>query len=306
MKDSILKEKLLLGGPVAENMYSELLPRIKALHSNSVTPCLRVILVGTNPASQVYVRMKAKKCKELGVDGEVIVLPEHIDTEALLNEIDRLNKDTHVHGILVQLPLPSHIDTERILSAIDPIKDVDGFHEVNVGKLQKNSKNIPIPCTANAVLRLLQFYSIETAGKHIVMIGRSPIVGRPLSQLLSLKRDSGNATITLCHSRSKNVPAICSLADIIIVAIGIPKFLKEDMIRKDAIIIDVGINRIQDSVTTLGKPSTHTLVGDADFENILEKCSRITPVPRGIGVLTIASLMYNTVQQTELQLAHNA
>lgn len=298
MKDA----KILSGRPVAESIYQALKPRISALKAQNIIPCLRVILVGNDPASQIYVRMKEKKSKELDLDGKLIELSKDCATEDVLDIIQTLNSDAAVHGILVQLPLPAHIDTRRVLSSVDPKKDVDGFHEINIGKLQTDSANTPIPCTARAVLEFFRYYKIAVAGQHVVIIGRSNIVGRPLAQLLSLKNEGGNATVSLCHSRTKNLSIISKLADIIIVAIGIPHFLKADMVREGAVLIDVGINRVALTNEELQENSAknYKLVGDADFNELREKCSHITPVPGGVGAVTIASLMYNTVQQAKL------
>ncbi len=303
-------DTILKGKDVAEHIYKALLPRLSQLKNKGITPCLRVILVGDNPASKIYVHMKAKKCKELGIDGDVILLPESTQTSEIVELIHTLNTDPKVHSILVQLPLPAHIDSDAILSAILPTKDVDGFHEINIGKLQKNATDVPIPCTANAVIEFFKYYNISTEGKHIAIIGRSSIVGRPLSILLSLKQAYGNATVSLCHSKTseKDITSICSTAHIVIVAIGIPFFLKEHMVAKDAVVIDVGINRIhldKEGQALHNTTKEYILVGDADFDTLQHKCSYITPVPGGVGAVTIASLMKNTVQLAEQNTAYD-
>ena len=301
---SYYRNNLLKGKDVAENVYKNIITKISNLKNKGIIPCLKVIIVGEDPSSHIYVRKKAKKCKELGIDGEVISLPKETTTSELLQIIEGLNKDEKVHSILVQLPLPSHIDDNKILSAILPSKDVDGFHEINIGKLQQNNINVPVPCTANAIIEFFKYYDISTEGKHITIIGRSSIVGRPLSVLLSLKQKYGNATISLCHSRTKteNITSLCLMADIVIVAIGIPFFLKEHMITKNTIVIDVGINRIslsEEEKKLDNYSKEYKIVGDADFEKLQHKCSYITPVPGGVGAVTIALLMKNTVQLTE-------
>ena len=256
-----------------------------------VTPGLAVIIVGENPASKVYVRNKHKACEEIGIYSEVIEMPETTTKEELIRKIDELNFRKEIHGILVQLPLPKAIaqHEEEILNEINPFKDVDGFHPINVGKLVTGQEAL-IPCTPHGCLKMLEASNINIDGAHAVVIGRSNIVGKPMAHLLLSK----NATVTICHSHTKNLKEICKSADIIVAAIGKPKFITADMIKPGATVIDVGINRI----------APKKLVGDVDFENAVNVAGAITPVPGGVGPLTIAMLMQNTVTALKMQLAN--
>jgi len=252
-------------------------------------PHLAAILVGNNGASETYVASKVKSCEEIGFKSTLLHLADSVSEAELLEVIHKLNYDNDVDGILVQLPLPKHISEEKVINLIDPAKDVDGFHPVNVGKMVQGLETF-ISATPYGILLLLQHYKIETKGKHAVIIGRSNIVGRPISILLSRNDDTGNCTVTLCHSHTKNVKEICLQADIIITALGVPGFLKAEMVKQDAVVIDVGITRVADA----SKKSGYTLKGDVDFENVAAKCSYITPVPGGVGPMTIAALLMNT------------
>ena len=254
-----------------------------------VTPGLAVIIVGENPASQVYVRNKHKTCEELGIKSEVVEMSENTSKDELLAKIDELNADKNIHGILVQLPLPDAIkaNSEEILNRINPLKDVDGFHPVNVGKLVTGSPAL-VPCTPAGCIEMLDLAGIEIEGKRAVIIGRSNIVGKPMLHLLM----SRNATVTVCHSRTKNLPEVTREADILVAAIGKPKFVTADMIKPGAVIIDVGINRI----------APKKLVGDVDFDAAVEIANAITPVPGGVGLLTVAMLMKNVVKAVKFQL----
>ncbi len=252
-------------------------------------PHLAAILVGNNGASETYVASKVKSCEEIGFKSTLLHLADSVSEAELLEVIHKLNYDNDVDGILVQLPLPKHISEEKIINLINPAKDVDGFHPVNVGKMVQGLETF-ISATPYGILLLLQHYKIETKGKHAVIIGRSNIVGRPISILLSRNDDTGNCTVTLCHSHTKNVKEICLQADIIITALGVPGFLKAEMVKQDAVVIDVGITRVADA----SKKSGYTLKGDVDFENVAAKCSYITPVPGGVGPMTIAALLMNT------------
>ena len=252
-------------------------------------PHLAAILVGNNGASETYVASKVKSCEEIGFKSTLLHLADNVSEAELLEVIHKLNYDNDVDGILVQLPLPKHISEEKIINLINPAKDVDGFHPVNVGKMVQGLETF-ISATPYGILLLLQHYKIETKGKHAVIIGRSNIVGRPISILLSRNDDTGNCTVTLCHSHTKNVKEICLQADIIITALGVPGFLKAEMVKQDAVVIDVGITRVADA----SKKSGYTLKGDVDFENVAAKCSYITPVPGGVGPMTIAALLMNT------------
>jgi methylenetetrahydrofolate dehydrogenase (NADP+)/methenyltetrahydrofolate cyclohydrolase len=252
-------------------------------------PHLAAVLVGDNPASQAYVGNKVKSCEQVGFKSTLIQLPGDIQEATLLEHIERLNQDSDVDGFIVQLPLPKHIDEVKVNLAIDFRKDVDGFHPVNFGRM---AQGLPcfLPATPFGILLLLQRYNIETSGKHVVVIGRSNIVGTPMSILLSRKSDPGNATVTLVHSKTKNLSSFVSQADIIIAAIGIPKFVTVDMVKQGAVIIDVGINRVENP-NAEGK---FLLVGDVDFNDVKDKCSHITPVPGGVGPMTVVGLLMNT------------
>ena len=254
-------------------------------------PGLAVILVGDNAASRVYVASKKKTCERLGMQSFEYVLPVDVDQESLSDLIRSLNHDVQVHGILLQLPLPDHLDADLCLQLISPDKDVDGFHPVNVGNLLIGTPTF-ISCTPYGVCELMKFYDIDPAGKHVVILGRSNIVGKPLAALLMQKASPGNATVTVCHSRSSDLNEQAKSADILIAAIGKPLFVTADMVKEGAVVIDVGINRIEDNT----HPKGSRLVGDVDYESVSSKVSAITPVPGGVGPLTIAMLMSNTLQ----------
>ncbi len=257
-------------------------------------PHLAALIIGADAASQTYVNSKVKACKKVGFNSTLIELPEDISEEQLLHEIALINNDDEIDGYIVQLPLPKHIDEHTVLMAIDARKDVDGFHPTNVGKMTLELPSF-LPATPYGIIELLERYEIATSGKNIVVIGRSHIVGRPLSILLSQKRKMGDATVTLCHSRTKTLSTITLQADIVIVAIGVPDFLKGDMVKEGAIVIDVGIHRVPDT----NKKHGYRLTGDVDFENVSKKASYITPVPGGVGPMTIAMLLKNTLTATQ-------
>ena len=282
--------KLLEGKLFAAKIREEAGRRASELKEKTgVTPGLAVIIVGENPASQVYVRNKHKACTELGFHSESVELPEDTTREQLLTEIRRLNNATEIHGILVQLPLPKALQKyeSEVLEAISPLKDVDGFHPVNVGRLLTGQKAL-VPCTPNGCIKMLELAGIPIEGANAVVIGRSNIVGKPMLNLLL----SRNATVTICHSRTKNLAEVTSKADILVAAVGKPGFVTADMVKPGATVIDVGINRI----------APKKLVGDVDFEAVKEVAGAITPVPGGVGLLTIAMLMMNTVDAAEMQL----
>lgn len=258
------------------------------------TPHLAAVLAGSNGASETYVASKIKSCEEIGFISTLVRLPADVSEAALTEEIIKLNEDDDIDGILVQLPLPKHIDESKIINLINPRKDVDGFHPVSVGKMVQGSDTF-IPATPYGIMLLLEYYKIETAGKNAVVIGRSNIVGRPMSILLSQNTNPGNCTVTLCHSRTQNLEKICAEADIIVAALGIPGFLTADMVKDGATVIDVGITRVADDT----KKSGFALKGDVDFENVAPKCSYITPVPGGVGLMTIAALLKNTLKAAE-------
>ncbi len=259
---------------------------------HGVTPGLAVLRVGEDPASKVYVGMKVKKCEQLGIHSVLKVLPETITQEELLAQVNELNNDDKVHGILVQLPLPSHLNEDEVIDTIDPKKDVDCFHPTNVGKMLIGDQDGFFPCTPHGVQVLLERSNIDTTGKHAVVIGRSNIVGKPMAALLVQKAKGANATVTICHSRTPNIAELTQQADIIVAAIGKPHFVTAGMVKDGAVVVDVGINRVDDDTA----PRGYKLVGDVDYDNVAPKCSAITPVPGGVGPMTIAMLMKNTVK----------
>ena len=282
--------QLLDGKLASQAIKDDLKIKVEALKKpGNKIPHLAAVLVGSNGASETYVASKVKSCKEIGFKSTLLLLADDISEEELLEVIHKINYDNDVDGILVQLPLPKHISEEKVINLIDPAKDVDGFHPVSVGKMVQGLDTF-ISATPYGILLLLQYYKIETKGKHAVVIGRSNIVGRPISILLSRNDDTGNCTVTLCHSHTKNLKEICLQADIIIAALGKPEFLKTDMVKQDAVVIDVGITRVADTT----KKSGYAIKGDVDFKNVSPKCSYITPVPGGVGPMTIAALLMNT------------
>ena len=290
--------RLIDGKAIAEQINAETAAEISRLKSaHKFTPGLAVILVGENPASATYVAMKDKMCGRLGLHSERINLPASTSEGELLAVIDDLNFKANIHGILVQAPLPKQISEEKVFSSVDPTKDVDGFHPVNIGKIAVGDTTGFAPCTPAGVHQLLIRSGVKIEGAHVVVLGRSRIVGRPLSLILSQKAKNANATVTVCHSRSNNLQAICRTADIVIAAIGVAGFLKADMVRDGAVVIDVGINRIEDQTAEKG----YRLVGDVDFGPVSEKAALITPVPGGVGPMTIAMLMHNTVRAAKLR-----
>ena len=280
-------------------MRAELAAEIRTLKERGITPGLAAVLVGDHPASHTYVRMKGKACDEAGLYHETIRLPAHTTESELLGLIERLNADHKIHGILVQLPLPPQVHTERVLHRVDPAKDVDGFHPENVGKVAIGDPTGFRPATPYGVQQLLVRSEIETTGRHAVVVGRSTIVGRPMASLLLQNGPGGNATVTVCHSRTRNIAAITRLADILIVAIGKPEYVTGDMVKPGAVVIDVGVNRVEDPALKKG----YRLVGDVTFDEAKKVASAITPVPGGVGPMTITMLLYNTVQAAK-QWAH--
>lgn len=290
---------IISGKIISESVYTELIPRISKIKEKGITPCLTVILIGDNPASHAYVRSKTKKFKTLGLLSSTLIFKSTINQDKLIDHIIKLNKNINVHGILVQLPLPKHIDTNVVINSIVPEKDVDGFHPFNMGLLAIGKPRFT-PCTPKGVMRLLNEERISIKGKHVVVIGRSNIVGRPLSILTSLKHPFADATTTICHSGTKNLSSFTKKADILISAIGIPLFIKGDMIKPGVVIIDVGINRIP-----FKNNRGYKLVGDVDWESINGIARLATPVPGGVGPMTIAMLVENTIESTELFLKKN-
>ncbi|MFP6581490.1 MAG: bifunctional methylenetetrahydrofolate dehydrogenase/methenyltetrahydrofolate cyclohydrolase FolD [Candidatus Hydrogenedentota bacterium] len=283
--------KIIDGKKVAQEIRTEIAADVKKLKRRKIQPGLAVVLVGNDPASEVYVRMKKRACAELGIASFDYDLPKNTGEKKLLNLIAKLNADPKVNGILVQLPLPKQINEARILNAIDPNKDVDGFHPVSVGKML-NGEETFLPCTPHGCQQLLMRYGYDPAGKHVVVVGRSNIVGKPMAAIMMQKADGANATVTVCHSRTKNLAKMVAQADIVIAAIGVPNFIKARMIKPGVVVIDVGVNRVEDKTRKTG----YRLVGDVDFKNVSKKAKAITPVPGGVGPMTITMLMMNTVE----------
>ncbi len=278
------------GKKIASDIRVELKSKIDKLkNENKPLPGLVTILVGENPASKVYVKMKHKACNEVGVNSKAEVLDENISEKELLDLIDHYNNDENYHGILVQLPLPKHINEDSVIEAISPLKDVDGFHPSNVGNMVIGKETF-YPCTPNGVVELLKRYNIATKGKHVVVVGRSNIVGKPVANMLVQKKEGANAIVTICHSAAADLSSITKQADILIAAIGRAEFITENMVKDECVVIDVGMNRVDDPAL----PKGYKLVGDVDFKNVSKKASYITPVPGGVGPMTIAMLLKNT------------
>jgi methylenetetrahydrofolate dehydrogenase (NADP+)/methenyltetrahydrofolate cyclohydrolase len=282
------------GRAVAEKVYAELRQELSQLKSRGLTPGLAVILVGDNAASRAYVRAKDKTCRDLGLHSVKLELPPTTTQAELLARVDQLNRDKSIHGILVQSPPPKQIDESAVVRAIDPHKDVDGFHPLNVAKLAMGDDSGFVPCTPLGCLRLLRETNVPLAGANVVVLGRSMIVGKPMALLLMQK--GVDATVTIVHSRTRNIAETCRRADVIIAAIGQPRFVKEDHVRDGAVVIDVGINRVDDATAERG----YRLVGDVDFDAVAKKAAAITPVPGGVGPMTIAMLMSNTIKACRL------
>jgi methylenetetrahydrofolate dehydrogenase (NADP+)/methenyltetrahydrofolate cyclohydrolase len=284
------------GRGIAEKVYVDLRGQISELKARGVTPGIAVVLVGDDPASRAYVRSKDKMSRELGLHSVKLELPAETSQEELLARVEELNRDPQVHGILVQSPPPKHIDEAAIVRALDPGKDVDGFHPLNVAKLAMGDESGFVPCTPLGVQRLLVESKIDIAGAHVVVLGRSMIVGKPVALLLMQKAKGGDATVTVAHSRTKNLEEITRSADILIAAIGRAHFVKANHVRDGAVVIDVGINRVEDKADKRG----YRLVGDVAFDEVAPKCKAITPVPGGVGPMTIAMLMSNTVKAARM------
>jgi len=288
---------LLDGKKTAQDIQLEIAEKVKGLKAEGKkTPHLAAILVGGDGASLTYVNAKVKACEKVGFESTLVHMDTTTSEEDLLNKIDELNNDDSIDGFIVQLPLPKHIDETKVTLAVSPSKDVDGFHPENIGKMCLNLPTF-LPATPNGVLEMLKRYNIETSGKHCVVIGRSHIVGSPMSILMARNGNPGNATVTLTHSRTANLKEICATADILIAAVGKPLFVTADMVKPGAVVVDVGIHRVEDA----SKKSGFKLLGDVDFANVAEKCSYISPVPGGVGPMTIASLMMNTLLAIEFK-----
>ncbi len=288
--------QIISGTAIADKVLTELQAEIAALKAAGRTPGLAVVLVGDNPASRSYVRAKDRMCQKIGLHSEKLELPATTTQEELLAVVDRLNGDPAIHGILVQSPPPKHIDEQAVILAIDPAKDVDGFHPVNVGKLAIGDPSGFVPCTPLGCQRLLLEAGVETAGAHVVMLGRSMLVGKPFALLMMGKGRGGDATVTVAHSRTRDLRATLRSADILVVAIGKANYVTADDVREGAVVIDVGINQLDDA----SNPRGYRLVGDVDFQGVAPRAAAITPVPGGVGPMTIAMLMANTVKACKL------
>ncbi|EEL86231.1 bifunctional methylenetetrahydrofolate dehydrogenase/methenyltetrahydrofolate cyclohydrolase FolD [Bacillus cereus] len=275
---------IIKGNEVAEKKRAQLKEEVVKLKEQGIVPGLAVILVGEDPASRSYVKGKEKGCEQVGIYSELIELPETITEERLLAEIDRLNGDDRINGILVQLPLPKHIEEKAIIERISPEKDVDGFHPISVGRMMTGQDTF-LPCTPHGIVELVKETNLDVSGKHVVVIGRSNIVGKPVGQLFL----NENATVTYCHSKTQNIKELSKLADILIVAVGRAKMVTADYIKEGAVVIDVGVNRLE----------TGKLCGDVDFDNVLDVAGYITPVPKGVGPMTITMLLHNTVESAK-------
>ena len=286
--------ELINGNSIAAELYGEIKTRINKLKEKGHSHCLAFVLIGNDPASEVYVRMKDKKCAELGIASTTFRMPYDTTEEQLLRKIDELNRDRNIQGMLVQLPLPKHIDEDKIINAIDPMKDVDCFHPYNVGRMLIG-KPLFLPATPAGIQQMLIRSKIETAGKHVVIVGRSNIVGKPLAAMLMQRGKGADSTVSVVHSMSGNLSKITSQADILVAAVGKPNFITADMVKEGAVVIDVGTNEIDDPASPKGK----RLVGDVDMESVKDKVSAITPVPGGVGPMTICMLMSNAVTAAE-------
>jgi len=289
--------EIIDGKAISEKILNELRQELE--NDNRTSPGVAFVRVGEDPASISYVNKKQKVAASLGIESHLHVFPESITQEELMAEIDRLNADSDIHGILVQAPLPSHIDSNTIFNHVDSTKDVDGFNVINAGKLVQEDPEAFHACTPAGIVELLKHSDVETSGKHVVVLGRSLIVGKPAGLLLLRRHPFGNATVTYCHSRTANLKEITSQADILIAAIGKPRFVTEDMVKPGAVVIDVGINRIEDAT----RKSGFRLVGDVDYDNVAPKTAKITPVPGGVGPMTVAMLMSNTVKARNQNMA---
>lgn len=276
--------ELIKGLEIAEKKRKQIKEKVEELKQQGITPGLAVILVGNNPASRSYVTGKGKASEEAGIYFELIEMPETITEEELLQEIDRVNHDEKIHGLLVQLPLPKHINEEAVIEKISPEKDVDGFHPISIGRMMTGQDTF-LPCTPHGIIELVKEMQIEMSGKHVVVIGRSNIVGKPVGQLFL----NENATVTYCHSKTNNLKEVAKLADILVVAVGRPKFVTADYVKEGAVVIDVGVNRLE----------TGKLCGDVDFDDVQQTAGYITPVPKGVGPMTITMLLHNTVLSAE-------
>ena len=282
--------QIISGKEISEQIREELRKKVAYLKDRGITPGLGVVLVGEDPASKIYVNNKIKACEDLGLKSKAVILPAEVTEDELLKKVDELNADPEIHAFLVQLPLPKHIDENKVINRIDPHKDADAFHPFNVGRMLIGDP-IFLPATPHGIQEMLVRAGNDPAGKHVVIIGRSNIVGKPVAAILMQKGKGANATVTVCHSRTSNLQEIVKTGDIVVAAIGSPRFITKDMIKEGAVVIDVGTNRVEDATAKKG----YRLVGDVDFENVKEVASAITPVPGGVGPMTIVMLMKNAI-----------
>lgn len=282
--------QIISGKEISEQIREELRGKVAYLKDRNIVPGLGVVLVGDDPASKIYVNNKIKACEDLGLKSKAVILPAEVTEEELLKKVDELNADPEIHAFLVQLPLPKHIDENKVINRIDPHKDADAFHPFNVGRMLIGDP-IFMPATPHGIQEMLVRSGNDPAGKHVVIIGRSNIVGKPVAAILMQKGKGANATVTVCHSRTNNLQEIVKTGDIVVAAIGSPRFITKDMIKEGAVVIDVGTNRVEDATAKKG----YRLVGDVDFENVKEVASAITPVPGGVGPMTIVMLMKNAI-----------
>lgn len=290
---------LLDGKAIAATMREEIREAAQTLRKQGVTPGLGVLLVGDDPASRSYVTAKERACEQAGLHSEEVRLPETASREDILNIVETFNANPSIHGLLVQLPLPDSTMEQDVIAAIDPDKDVDGFHPVNVGRMMLGQSCF-LPCTPHGILHILKRSGIQVSGAHVVVVGRSNIVGRPLANMLSQKSELGNATVTLCHTRTRDTASLTRQADILVAAAGRPNTITADMVKDGAVVIDVGVNRVEDATRKKG----YRLVGDVDFESVSQKASAITPVPGGVGPMTITMLLHNTVESARRTLGN--
>ena len=282
--------QIISGKEISEQIREELREKVAYLKDRGITPGLGVVLVGEDTASKIYVNNKIKACEDLGLKSKAVILPAEVTEDELLKKVDELNADPEIHAFLVQLPLPKHIDENKVINRIDPHKDADAFHPFNVGRMLIGDP-IFMPATPHGIQEMLVRSGNDPAGKHVVIIGRSNIVGKPVAAILMQKGKGANATVTVCHSRTSNLQEIVKTGDIVVAAIGSPRFITKDMIKEGAVVIDVGTNRVEDATAKKG----YRLVGDVDFENVKEVASAITPVPGGVGPMTIVMLMKNAI-----------
>ncbi len=292
-----MSAQIIDGNAISQAVRDAVRLDVEQMNGQGVEPCLAVMLVGENPASRVYVGMKEKKCAEVGIKAVDRRLPEQASQEEILSILDAWNADPSIHGILVQLPLPDHVDEKTVMERIRPEKDADGFHPINVGRMASGDPDAFRPCTPAGVQEMLRHIGYDPSGQHAVIVGRSNIVGRPMATILSQKEPYANATVTIAHSRSKDLGAVTRLADLLIVAVGRPESVTADMVSEGTVVIDVGVNRVDDDTRERG----YRLVGDVAYEEVAEKASWITPVPGGVGPMTIAMLLKNTVSAARRQ-----